>query len=170
MADDLSVRYGNLLTGSYDCVDRIVLNAFFPFGCSPGGFRTWWRALHNGSDEHLDDTRLMRMAGRFSRRVRAWAEANDVPVIYCKTGERKHLIAEQHLAARQPGTGVFLVLVAKAMAPVWKVKRSAGGVLVSLERKTELVNHYSFQCATRRPVISLTQLGGIWRNVPGSDG
>jgi hypothetical protein len=144
VADDLSVRYGNLLTGSYDCVDRIVLNAFFAFGCSPGGFRTWWRALHNGSDEHLDDTRLMRMAGRFSRRVRAWAEASDVPVIYCKTGERKHLIAEQHLAARQPGTGVFLVLVAKAMAPVWKVKRSAGGVLVSLERKTELVNHYSF--------------------------
>ena len=144
MADDLSVRYVSLLTGSYDCVDRIVLNAFFPFGCSPGGFRTWWRALHDGSDDTLDDTRLMRMAGRFARRVRAWAQANDVPVIYCKTGERKHLVAEQHLAARHPGTGVFLVLVAKAMAPVWKVKRSAGGVLISLERKTELVNHYSF--------------------------
>jgi len=144
MADELSVRYGNLLAGSYDCVDRIVLNAFFPFGCSPGGFRTWWRALHGGSDEHLDDTRLMRMAGRFARRVRAWAQANEVPVIYCKTGERKHLIAGQHLAARQPGTGVFLVLVAKAMAPVWKVRRSASGVITSLERKTELVNHFSF--------------------------
>jgi hypothetical protein len=39
---------------------------------------------------------------------------------------------------------VFLVLVAKAMAPVWKVKRSAGGVIVNIERKIELVNHYSF--------------------------
>ena len=138
------MRYGSLLDGSYDCVDRIVLNAFFAFGCSPGGFRTWWRALHEGSDEHPGDTRLMRMAGRFARRVRAWAEANDVPVIYCKTGERKHLIAGQHLAARQPGTGVFLVLAAKAMAPVWKVRRSAGGVITNLERKTELVNHFSF--------------------------
>ena len=170
MADDLSVRYGNLLTGCYDCVDRIVLNAFFPFGCSPGGFRTWWRALHDGSDEHLDDAHLMRMAGRFGRRVRAWGQSAGVPVIYCKTGERKHLIAGQYLAEHQAATGVFLVLVAKAMAPVWKVKRSAGGVIANIEKKTELVNHYSFQCATRRSVIFPTQLGGIWRIIPGSDG
>ena len=32
MADDFSIRYGDLLTGSYDCVDRIVLNPFFPLG------------------------------------------------------------------------------------------------------------------------------------------
>ena len=34
----------------------------------------------------------------------------------------------------------------------------------------EDVKEYYFQCATRRLVISLTQLGGIWRDVPGSDG
>jgi hypothetical protein len=39
---------------------------------------------------------------------------------------------------------VFLVLVASAPAPVWKVRRSAGGTLVSLERQTELINHISF--------------------------
>lgn len=144
MTDDLSVRYADLLSGSYDCADRIVLNAFFPFGCSPGGFRSWWRALHGGSDEHLDDTRLMRMAARFGRRVRAWGQSAGVPVIYCKPGERKHLIAEEYLATHQAGTGVFLVLVARAMAPVWKVKRSASGVITGLERKVELVNHYSF--------------------------
>lgn len=144
MADDLSERYGDLLAGSYDCVDRIVLNAFFGFGCSPGGFRSWWRALHDGSDEHLDDTRLMRMAGRFGRRVRAWGQSAGVPVIYCKPRERKHLVAEEYLASHQPGTGVFLVLVAKAMAAVWKVKWSASGVITNIERKVELVNHYSF--------------------------
>jgi hypothetical protein len=32
MADDFSQRYGNLLTGGYDCVDRIVLNAYYPLG------------------------------------------------------------------------------------------------------------------------------------------
>jgi hypothetical protein len=144
VADDLSVRYQDLLTGSYDCVDRVVLNAFFAFGCSPGGFRTWWRALNGGSDAHLDDTHLMRMAARFSRRLRAWATSAGVPVIYCKPGERKHLMAAEYLASHQPGPGVFLVLVARAMAPVWKVRRSAGGVLVNLERRTELINHYSF--------------------------
>ena len=68
MADDFSARYGDLINGSYDCVDRVVLNAWFP-----GGLRTWWRRLHSGSDDQLDNTHLMRMAGRFARRVKAWA-------------------------------------------------------------------------------------------------
>src|ERR1700694_4065353 len=125
MADDFSLRYGDLLTGSYDCVDRIVLNAFYPLGYQPGGLRVWWRRWHNDSDEELDNTHLMRLAGRFARRVKAWGAANDVPVIFCKAGERKHRIAEQYLAEHEVGIGVFLVLAAKAPAPVWKVARSS---------------------------------------------
>jgi hypothetical protein len=144
VADDFSERYGDLLTGSYDCVDRVVLNAYYPLGHNPGGFRTWWRRLHDGSDEKLDDAHLMRMAGRFARRVKAWAKANGVPVIYCTAGERKHEIAEQYLADNTVSTGVFLVLAAKAPASVWKVNRSPRGVITSLEKKTEYVYHYSF--------------------------
>jgi len=33
-----SERCRDLLTGSYDCVDRIVLNAYFSMAHSPGGF------------------------------------------------------------------------------------------------------------------------------------
>ena len=68
-SDPLSLAYADLLTGQYDCVDRIILNAYFPLGCRPGGFRTWWRDLF-GNDDHLDNTHLMRWAGRFSRRLR----------------------------------------------------------------------------------------------------
>jgi hypothetical protein len=144
VVDEFSQRYGDLLTGSYDCVDRIVLNAYYPLGHNPGGFRTWWRRLH-GSDDQLDDTHLMRLAGRLARRVKAWGAAHGVPVIFCKAGERKHRIAEEYLATREiTGPGVFLVLVAKAPATVWKVKRSAKGVITNLEKKTEYVNHYSF--------------------------
>ena len=145
VADDLfTERYGDLLAGSYDCVDRIVLNAYYPLGHNPGGFRTWWRRLHDGSDELLDDTHLMRMAGRFARRVKAWGAANDVPVIFCAKGERKHRLAEEYLAEHLVGTGVFLILVAKARASVWKAKRSAAGVIINLQKKLEYVNHYSF--------------------------
>jgi hypothetical protein len=144
VADDFCERYGDLLAGSYDCVDRIVLNAYFPLGCRPGGFRCWWRRLHNGSDDQLDDTHLMRMAGRFARRVKAWGQANGVPVIFCKAGERKHLIAGEYLRTHVVTTGVFLVLVAKAPATVWKVNRSGRGVITSLEKKREYVYHYSF--------------------------
>jgi hypothetical protein len=146
VADDFSKRYGDLLTGSYDCVDRIVLNAFFPLGHNPGGFRTWWRRWHDGSDDDLDNTHLMRMAGRFARRVKAWGQANGVPVVYCRAGERKHQIAEEHLAAHPPsGPGVFLVLAAKAPASVWEVRRSEStGVIGNIAKKTAYVNHYSF--------------------------
>ena len=144
MSDDFSERYGDLLTGSYDCVDRIVLNAYYPLGHNPGGFRTWWRRLHDGSDEQLDDTHLMRMAGRFARRVRAWASANGVPVTDCKRGERKHRIAEEYLVSREVATGVFLILVARAPARVWEIRRSSAGVIGSIAKKIAYVNHYSF--------------------------
>jgi hypothetical protein len=143
VADDFTERYRDLLTGSYDCVDRIVLNAYFSLGHNPGGFRCWWRRLH-GSDDQLDNAHLMRMAGRFARRVKAWAAANGVPVIYCTAGQRKHLIAEEYLETHSPGVGVFLILAAKAPASVWKVNRSARGAITSIEKKTEYVYHYSF--------------------------
>jgi hypothetical protein len=68
MPESLSDRYAELLSGSYDCADRIVLNAYFRMGHTAGGFRVWWGTL-TGSEETLDNTHLMRMAGRFSRRV-----------------------------------------------------------------------------------------------------
>ena len=142
--DELSERYGQLLAGAYDCVDRIVLNAYFPLGHNPGGFRVWWRRLHEGSEEHLDNAHLMRMAGRFSRRVRAWAAANQIPVIDCGRGERKHRIAEAYLTTHTVGPGVFLILVARAPASVWEVVRSASGVIGNIAKKTAYVNHYSF--------------------------
>src|SRR5450759_3088220 len=144
MADEFSERYGDLLTGSYDCVDRIVLNAYYPLGPNPGGFRVWWRRWHQDSDEELDNAHLMRLAGRFARRVRAWAGEHGVPVIYCKAGERKHRIAEEYLSEHTVGVGVFLILVARAPAIVWKVKRSSSGVICNLEKTRQYVNHYSF--------------------------
>jgi hypothetical protein len=152
VVDEFTERYADLVTGSYDCVDRIVLNAYYPLGHSPGGFRVWWRRLHDDSDELLDNNHLMRFAGRFARRVRAWAAANGVPVIDCKAGERKHQIAERYLAEHPvAGSGVFLVLVAKAPATLWDVRRSEGGVLVNLaKKKASYVNHYSFHILDRQ--------------------
>ena len=140
MADSLSDRYAELLTGSYDCVDRIVLNAYFRMGHDPGGFRSWWRAL-TGSDEGLNNTHLMRLAGRFSRRIRGYAKANGIPVVDCSVGERKHNLAEEYLAKTKVTRGLFLILVGRAQAPVWDVSANH-----HIERKKPMpyVNHYSF--------------------------
>ena len=89
-------------------------------GHHPGGFRVWWRAL-TGSDETLDNTHLMRLAGRFSRRLRAYAQAKGIPVVDCSVGERKHELAEDYLARTKITQRLFLVLVGRAQAPVWDV-------------------------------------------------
>jgi hypothetical protein len=145
MADRLSLLYQDLLDGTYDCVDRIVLNAYFRPGHNAGGFRVWWRRLM-GSDEDLDNAHLMRLAGRFSRRVRGYAKAHGIPVRDCSVDDRKHEIAEQHLATTPVTEGVFLILVGRAPAPVWDVSGKH-----HLERKRPLpyVNHYSFHILDR---------------------
>jgi hypothetical protein len=144
VTDEFSQRYGDLLTGCYDCVDRIVLNAYFPLGHNPGGFRVWWRRWHDDSDAELDNAHLMRLAGRFARRVRAWAAAHNLPVIDCKSDERKHRIAEEYLREHTVGVGVFLILVARAPATVWKVSRTNAGRIRNVEKTRQFVNHYSF--------------------------
>jgi hypothetical protein len=145
MPDQLSALYHDLLEGSYDCVDRVVLNAYFGMGQTGGGLRVWWRALC-GSDDNLDDNHLMRMAGRFSRRLRAWAKDNKVPVIYCSPGQDKHKMAEQRLATQETKPGLFLILVSKAPALVWEAQMTGTGKLGQLAPKDPwpYVNHYSF--------------------------
>ena len=149
MTDRLSILYQDLLSGSYDCVDRIVLNAYFRMGHNPGGFRLWWRAL-TGSDGTLENTYLMRMAGRFSRRVRGYAKAHAIPVVDCPAGQRKHDLAEEYRAKTTVLQGLFLVLVGRAQAPVWDVNAKH-----HIERKKPMpyVNHLRS--------ISLTPTGAI---------
>ena len=113
---------------------------YFRMAHAPAGFRTWWRKL-TGSDDTLDNTHLMRMAGRFSRRIRGYAKAHGIPVIDCRVGERKHDIATEYLAKTKVTQGLFLILVGRAQVPVWEVGRNH-----HLEHKKPMpyVNHYSF--------------------------
>ena len=141
MMDGLSTRYQDLLSGSYDCVDRIVLNAYFRMGHSPGGFRAWWRAL-TGSDDTLENAHLMRMAGRFSRRIRGYAKAHNIPVIDCSgRGSASTTLPKNIWPRPRSPRGLFLVLVGRAQAPVWDVSPNH-----HIERKKPMpyVNHYSF--------------------------
>ena len=124
--DPFCQYYAPLLENTYDVLDRIVVNAYFALACGGGGFRYWWRQLH-GTEENLDNTHLMRMAGRFSRRVRGWGEKHGVPVVYCAVGERKHLAAKEYLPTDPKFRGIFLVLVSKMRGPVMEVLRFENG-------------------------------------------
>ncbi len=170
MTDRLSTLYQDLLSGSYDCVDRIVLNAYFRMGHDPGGFRVWWRAL-TGSDETLENAYLMRLAGRFSRRLRGYAKAHGIPVIDCSAGQRKHDIAEEYLAKTEVPDGLFLVLVGRAPAPVWDVSAKH-----HIERKKPMPpacagagstsTTIRFTSSTRTGATSPSRSAGILRSPP----
>lgn len=141
--DEFSQHYKDLLDGTYDCVDRIVLNAYFNVGQSGGGLRAWWRKLNEG-DDSLDDTHLMRFAGRCSRRVRAYAVKRGIPLLYCTSGDDKHKIAEQYIP-KDPGIeGVFCILVDRAPATVFEVKRFKNGMDVRKKDPRPYVYWYSF--------------------------
>ena len=121
MKDELSQAYDDYLDGSYDSPDRIVLNAYFRRGHIPGGFRNWWRELY-GNDGELDNAHLMRLAGRFSRRVRAYGKKSGIPVIDCKPGERKAEIAKQYQPQDPNYVGVYAILVGRASAQPGRCK------------------------------------------------
>lgn len=140
LEDVFAEHYENEIEGTYDCPDRIVLNAYFSMGCSGGGFRLWWRQLH-GSDANLNDNALIRMAGRFSRRLRTACEKRGIPVIDFRKGTRKHEKAESLMPSDPDFQGVFAVFVTRAPFPVWKV---ASGKQVYRRPDPSFVNFYSF--------------------------
>ena len=59
MVDPLKDRYQDLLDGSYDCVDRIVLNAYFPLGSQSRRLSSWVASalwLGRPSGQHPSET------------------------------------------------------------------------------------------------------------------
>jgi hypothetical protein len=144
MPDTFCEYYEDYLDGVYDCVDRIVLNAYFILAQSSGGFRTWWRQLM-GNDDTLDNAHLMRFAGRFSRRIRAYAKKHGIPLIHCERGERKDEIAKEHIPTDGQFRGVFCILSARCPAPVVDVQRYGnGGIDIKKKTPQPYVNQYSF--------------------------
>ena len=67
-----------------------------------------------------------------------------MPVIDCRQGERKHELGEAFLREHPEARGRFLILVARAVAPVWDVERTPNGTLRNLAKKKAYVNHSSF--------------------------
>lgn len=142
-SDAFREQYAELLEGSYDCVDRIVINAYNPLLQQAGGFRHWWRQW-KGSDAGLETASLMRLAGRYGKRVRAYAEAHQIPVIECDGEVRKHTLAEEHLPKDATVQGVFLILVSRFSAPIWEVQSNQAGHVVNLVRRYAFVKQYWF--------------------------
>jgi len=142
--DGLTEHYLPLLEGEYDCIDRIVLNAYCQMLLVPGGVRNWYRQME-GNDNDMSDATMMRYAGRFSRRVQSFCKKKNIPFIKFETGERKHSEAESLIPRDNGFIGIFAIFVSRAPSLLWEVKRfDNGGIDIRRKKKTSLVNHYYF--------------------------
>jgi hypothetical protein len=142
--DALTTHYSLLLEGEYDCIDRIVLNAYCPMLLVPGGVRNWYR-LMEGDDKDMSNNTMIRYAGRVSRRVQSFCKKKGIPFIHFQTGERKHIIAEQLIPKDKNFTGFFAVFVSRAPSLLWDIKKfDNGSIDIRRKEKTSLVNHYYF--------------------------
>ncbi len=139
-----SEHYRDLLEGQYDCIDRIVLNAYYPKLLSGGGLRDWWRLL-KGGDSDLSTAALMRMAGGVSQRAEAYCKKNGIPFIHYQTGERKHEDAAKLFPADGAYEGIFAIFCSRATSLLWEVREFGNGKIdIRRKKKASLVNHYYF--------------------------
>jgi hypothetical protein len=148
--DEFSRYYAELLEGTYDCADRVVLNAYFPLGQTGGGLRSWWRGLR-GDDSTLDDAHLREMAGTFSRRVQGFCAKHRIAIIDAQAEERKHELAEPLVPTDPKFCGLFLVITGNAPAPLWEVKRNADQRIIDIRHRKHwpYVKHYYFHLMDR---------------------
>ena len=122
-SDEFSQYCAELLQGAYGCVDRIVLNAFYPLGQTGGGVRSWWRRLY-GDDSNLDDEHLREMAGTFSRRLHAFCVKQGIPIIEAQARDRNRQSAMSDetdpakIALKKRRTGARLLGAPAANRPV----------------------------------------------------
>jgi hypothetical protein len=84
--DDFSTYVADLLSGTYDCVDRISVRGYFPLGQTSGGLLTWWNQLFPNTQ--LSEQRLRKLAGDFARRVHAYARKHKIPLRYFAIGDK----------------------------------------------------------------------------------
>ena len=174
-SDELSSYYAELLEGSYDCVDRVVPNAYFPMGQTGGGLRTWWRQLH-GSDANLNDEQLRDMAGTLSRRLRAYCTKHRVPLIDAEAGQRKHETRQERIpdssqAHRPPSRSSVPACVQVDDADTalcqgeggrMQITRGRSPVIIRSPRARRLGSEAPFECSSRSRPYRSGSVGGLW--------
>ena len=144
--DAFAAYHEDLIEDDYDCVDRLVVNCYYPLGQAGGGFRTFWRQW-KGGDSGLTDQALRQAAGDLARRLKAHCHKQGILWIECGPDDLKYEIAREHRPKDPAFVGVFAVLVGRAPAPLWEVRRNAQGQITELRRtqRWPYVQHYYFQ-------------------------
>jgi hypothetical protein len=123
------------------CVDRLYLNGYVPALQDGGGVVAF---LQRACGLPLPSPAgLGQVTDAFKQRLRAWAQAQQIPWIEFQRGERKDDVVERY-RRRFRGTGVVVVGVAQERAWGWRATKQQQGhrIHFAFSRRAVYVNHY----------------------------
>jgi hypothetical protein len=135
------------VTLAVDCLDRLYLNGYVPTLQVPGQLVTFL-TKHRGAT--IPSPALLdRITTQFVQAVRAFADAQQVPLIRFQRGERKDDVAtaqRQTFAATGRAEGVVFIGVAQEKAQAFKATKRVQGKAVGFDysRQPVFVNYYYF--------------------------
>jgi hypothetical protein len=117
------VTAADMVAGHVDldisCLDRIYLTGFVPKLQTPGGVVYF---LHDHRGNPIASPAVFEQIGnRFRVAMRQWVQANNIPMIRFKAGDRKADVMAPYLDAARSGGRSMVVAVGRAQeyAPVW---------------------------------------------------
>lgn len=124
------------------CFDRLYLNAYIPRLQSGGGVVDF--LVHACGQKIASPAVLGQITAAFKTGLRAWAEAQQIPWIEFRRGERKDAVVQRYRDRFPKHTGVVLIGVAQERAWGWTATKQHRRGLIHFvySRKSVYVNHY----------------------------
>src|SRR5918994_1091142 len=129
------------VTLTVECVDRLYLNAYVPRMQSAGGVIGF---LLQRGQKIPSPAVFGQLTATFKEELRAWCQAQHLPWLEFKKGQRKDDVVEPYRRAFINRTGVVLVGVAQERASGWRGTKRVDGPWVHFDyRRTSVyVAHY----------------------------
>lgn len=132
------------------CVDRVYMNGYIPTLMHPG-------QLVNFLRKHLgyqipSPAILKKVHDDFVKRVAAFAQAEQIPVVHFAKGQRKDEVAAWYRARFKKEEGVVFIGVAQEKAKAYRAKKVWRGKWIHFDysRQSVAVNQYYFYIQDRQ--------------------
>ena len=132
------------VTLEVECLDRLYLNGYVPTLQMPGQLVTFL-TQHRGHPIP-SPTLLQKMSEAFVQAPKAFATAQQIPLIHFERGARKEDVAAQYRARYSGTEGVVFIGIAQEKAHAFRASKRTDGPLVGFQysRQPVHVNYYYF--------------------------
>jgi hypothetical protein len=131
------------VTLDIECIDRLYLNGYIGAMQSSGGLVLY---LRQKGHEIPSPVILGELTSAYRAQVKAYAQAQGIPLIQFEKGQRKDDVVAEYRKAHGEREGVVVIGVAQEKANAYKATKRTQGKMVGFDysRQSVYVNHYYF--------------------------